>query len=76
MDTLPAALLLTAVSATGAKDPDSAVAVNDRRELLVDEFLVEKSSGKAQLQNHQPVPRGIMLRTGVPWKRSEKRSQP
>jgi len=74
MDTLLAALLLTAVSATGAKDPDSTIAVNDRRELLVDELLVERSSDEARLQHHQPVPREIMLPTGVPWERSEERS--
>ena len=67
MKTLLAALLLTALSATDAKDPGSAIAIGDRRELLVDEFLVDKLSGGARLQLHHPVPREIVFRTDAPW---------
>jgi len=61
------ALLLTMVSAPDAKDSGSAIAIGDRRELLVDDFLVDKLSGGARLQLHQPVPQEIVLRTDAPW---------
>jgi hypothetical protein len=67
MKILMAVLLLTVVSASDAKDPGSAIAIGDRRELLVDEFLVDKLSGEARLQLHQPVPLEIVLKTDAPW---------
>ena len=67
MTTLLTLLLLTAVSAPAAEKPGSAIAIGDRRELLVDDFLVDKLSGEARLQLHQPVPREIVLKTDAPW---------
>jgi len=61
------ALLLTMVSAPDAKDAGSTIAIGDRRELLVDDFLVDKLSGGARLHLHQPVPQEIVLRTDAPW---------
>jgi hypothetical protein len=55
---------LSVASATGAHEP---IAIGDRRELLVDDFLVDAISGGARLQLHQPVPREIVLNTDQPW---------
>ncbi|NUQ63709.1 MAG: hypothetical protein HUU20_14625 [Pirellulales bacterium] len=67
MRSLLALLLLTAASPLDAADPGSAIAIGDRRELLVDHFLVDKLSGGARLQLHPPVPREIVLRSDAPW---------
>lgn len=67
MTTLLAALLLSAASANAAPDTGSAIAIGDRRELLVDDFLTEKLSGEARLQLHPPVPQEIVLTTDAPW---------
>lgn len=60
-------LLFGVVCASEAKDSRSPIAIGDRRELLVDDFLVEKLSGGARLRLHQPVPREIVLKTDAPW---------
>jgi hypothetical protein len=62
-----AVLLLTAASASEASDSGSPIVIGDRRELLVDDFLVEKLSGEARLQLHSPVPQEIVLKTDAPW---------
>ncbi len=67
MRTLLAILLLTAVGVGNSAEPESAIAIGSRRELLVDEFLVEKISGEARLTLHRPEPREIVLRTDAPW---------
>ena len=67
MNTALALLLLTVLAANDAADSGSAIAIGGRRELLVDHFLVDKLSGGARLQLHQPVPREIVLTTDAPW---------
>jgi len=67
MKTLLAVLMLTLAPAAVAKDAGSPIAIGDRRELLVDQFLVEKLSGGARLELHRPVPREIVLKTDAPW---------
>jgi hypothetical protein len=67
MKTLLAALLLTVLSAGDAKDSGAPIAIGDRRELLVDDFLVDKLSGGARLQLHHPTPQEIVLKTDAPW---------
>ena len=67
MKSLLAAMLLTLVSVRGAERESSPLAIGDRRELLVDDFLVDQLSGGARLQLHHPVPREIVLRTDLPW---------
>jgi|LSQX01.1.fsa_nt_gb hypothetical protein len=82
MTTLLAALLLTATAAadppaadsSAADSPiadspaaDSPIAIGQRRELLVDEYLVDKLSGEARLHLHQPERREIVLRTDKAW---------
>ena len=41
--------------------------IGSRRELLVDDWLIESLTGQAQLRLHQPIPREIALVTGEPW---------
>ena len=43
------------------------VDIGGRRELLVDEFLLERMTGEARLQLHQPVRREIAFRADAPW---------
>ena len=54
-------------SASDATDSGSPIAIGDRRELLVDDCLVDKLSGEARLQLHPPVPQEIVLKTDAPW---------
>jgi hypothetical protein len=65
MTTVLAALLLTVVSAIEAQH--AGIAIGARRELLVDDFLVDELSGEARLQLRQPVPQEIVLKTDAPW---------
>jgi len=41
--------------------------INDRLELLADDYLVESFSGKAGLRLHRPEPREAALVTNMPW---------
>ena len=43
------------------------VAIGSRRELFVDDALVERLSGKADLRLHQPTPQNVALVTDEPW---------
>ena len=43
------------------------VALGTRRELFVDDALVERLSGKAELRLHQPTPQNVALVTDEPW---------
>lgn len=72
-------LLALAVAATGsglalAQRPDRSSAgiidIGSRRELFVDEFLVDRLGGKAALRLHQPVPREIAIEHDAPWEGS------
>jgi hypothetical protein len=53
---LLAVWLLTGACPTDAKDPGSTIAIGDRRELLVDGFLVDKLSGGARVRIHGAKP--------------------
>lgn len=44
--------------------------IGSRRELFVDETLVERMSGKAELRLHHPVPQEIALEHNEPWEGS------
>lgn len=62
------ALLLTLLwSVAPAETTVAPIPIGDRRELLVDRFLVERLSGEAHLALHPPTPREIALRTDAPW---------
>lgn len=60
-------VLLLLASASDVPDSGSPIGIGDRRELLWDDFLVEKLSGAGQLRLHQPVPQEIVLHTDAPW---------
>ena len=64
---LMAVLLLSVASAGAAKESASPLAIGDRRELLVDDFLVDRLLGGARLQLHHPVAREIVLKTDAAW---------
>jgi len=41
--------------------------IGTRRELLVDDWLVDRVAGRAELRLHQPTPANVALETGEPW---------
>ena len=41
--------------------------IGNRRELMIDDHLIDEFSGGAQLQLHRPVRREIALETNAPW---------
>ena len=43
------------------------IALADRRELFVDDHVIETMSGSAELQLHRPEPQEIVLVTDQPW---------
>lgn len=61
--TLP---LLVATFATAAEPTD----IGSRRELFVDDALIESLSGGARLELHHPEPREIVLTHDAPWEGS------
>ena len=46
---------------------DDVIDIGSRRELFVDQFLVESLSGDATLRLHQPEPEEVVLVTDEPW---------
>ena len=56
------------MSAPNTRDADAApTAIGSRRELFVDDCLVERMSGGAELRLHRPTPREVVLVTDAPW---------
>jgi len=55
---------LVPVTALFAAEP---IDVGSRRELFVDDYLIDKLAGDAQLQLHKPVPQEVVLVTDEPW---------
>jgi len=53
-----------------AEDDTNAIAIGSRRELFVDEFLIEKRKGKIAQRLHHPVPQEISLVHDAPWEGS------
>lgn len=60
----PGSTVLPSSPADRARTP---VAIADRRELFVDDHLVGRLVGKADLRLHSPVPREVVLMHDVPW---------
>jgi len=56
--------LLLASALSLAEEP---VPLGSRRELFVDDALVERLAGRAELRLQQPTPREVALETGEPW---------
>lgn len=52
------------VTSTGATEP---LALESRRELFVDDYLLDRLEGKATLRLHAPTPREIVLVFDQPW---------
>ena len=46
---------------------ESPIAIDARRELLVDDYLIDRFDGRAELRLHQPTPREIVLLFNEPW---------
>lgn len=70
MKSLPllfAIALVTTLATARAGDP---VIIEDRRELLADDSLIESMSGSVQLELHTPTPREIVLVHDAPWEGS------
>lgn len=61
------ACLLPSSSLLLAADP---VAIGSRRELFVDDFLIEKMTGKAEQRLHHPQPKEIAITHDAPWEGS------
>ena len=47
-----------------------AIAIGSRRELFVDDFLVDQLTGKAETRLHHPVPQEVVLVHDAPWEGS------
>ena len=65
-------LIILFVALSGCKSSQKTVTgevieLGSKRELFVDDFLVERLSGKAELQMHHPIPQDIALETNEPW---------
>ncbi len=67
MTSLLAISLVTLTMGAVGTAPDAPLMIGNRRELLVDDYLIDKLSGGARLQLHRPVPREVVLRTDAPW---------
>ena len=63
--TLSSLLLLTLL--TGIASSADSVNIGSRRELFVDDGLIDKLIGKAEQRLHSPVPREIAIRFDQPW---------
>ncbi len=44
-----------------------AIEIGNRRELFVDEYLIDHMAGGAELRLHEPTPQEIVFRTDRPW---------
>jgi len=53
-----------------ATNDAATIDIGSRRELFVDDFLIEKLVGKAELRLHHPEPREIVLVHDAPWEGS------
>lgn len=64
---LPVAASLPWLAATvRADEPPVVLEIGTRRELLLDEFLIERRAG-AELKLHKPIPRDVVLVCDAPW---------
>ena len=45
----------------------AASSIGSRRELFIDDALIERLHGKAELRLHQPVPREVVIVRDAPW---------
>ena len=67
MKILNSAVLFFILGARALGAQAEPIALGSRRELLLDDFLIERLSGGAALKLHHPVPREVVLITDKPW---------
>lgn len=60
-------LVLSPLVAAAAEPSSKPIDLGDRRELLIDDFLIARMSGDAKLKLHQPEAREVALVTDQPW---------
>ena len=60
-------IVLGIPSASGEAKDSTAVDIADRRELFVDQYLVQALEGEARQILHHPVPREVVLVSDRPW---------
>jgi hypothetical protein len=59
--------MLVLVLVSGLVQAENPIAIDSRRELFVDDCLIDKLTGKAELRLHHPVPRELVLEHDAPW---------
>ncbi len=62
-----AIFLSLGLSLYAATAPAGATTIGSRRELFVDDALIERLHGKAELRLHPPVPREVVIVHDAPW---------
>jgi len=60
----------TSAAATAPTEAKSLQEIGSRRELFVDDHLIERMTGRAELRLHHPQPREIVLEHDAPWEGS------
>lgn len=65
-----AVLLLLAPAVLRGGDEESVIDIGSRRELFVDDFLIDELSGNAERRLHQPTPQDVALTFDAPWEGS------
>ncbi|MDC6652665.1 hypothetical protein, partial [Leclercia adecarboxylata] len=64
------ALSVAMVMTTSVLFAADAIDIGSRRELFVDDFLIEKLTGKAEQLLHHPQPQEIAITHDLPWEGS------
>lgn len=59
--------LLGGVLSSAALAAPAAIDIGSRRELFVDDFLIERLAGKAELRLHHPQPQELVMVLDEPW---------
>lgn len=60
-------LVFVAIASGGSWAIGQPLDVGSRREMFVDNALIERMAGPAELRLHQPAPREVAIVTGEPW---------
>ena len=68
---LPIVIAAAALASVGvpqsAQEEDVPLDIGSRLELFVDEYVIERISGGAELRMHHPVPREVAIVADAPW---------
>ena len=62
-------ILLSSLSAVGWAGQADAIDIGSRRELFIDDLLIDRMTG-ARLELHHPIPREVVLVHDQPWEGS------